>query len=181
MAKSMKKGFLNILSYTRELVLTCNFLTVLYLRSFHIVYFTLTAATTVISAKILKRIIKQARPPPRVTASGKTQKQKKSYGMPSSHSSAIFFLNTYLQCLFNAAFTWQNICILVFFHGFAISVVWSRVRLGHHTESQVIAGSLFGFSCALVAFYLWKNYFSAFDLDGHIDGVFTHVLQLRTR
>lgn len=146
------------------------------MRSFHIVYFTLTAATTVISAKILKRIIKQARPP---RAGGKAK--KKSYGMPSSHSAAIFFLNTYLQCLFNAAFTWQNICILLFFHGFAISVVWSRVRLGHHTESQVIAGSLFGFSCALVAFYLWKNYFSAFDLDGHIDGVFTHVLQLRTR
>lgn len=139
-------------------------------------YFTLTAATTVISAKILKRIIKQARPP----REGKL-KMKKSYGMPSSHSAAIFFLNTYLQCLFNAAFTWQTISILLFFHGFAVSVVWSRVRLGHHTKSQVIAGSIFGFSCALVASYLWKNFFSAFDLDGHVTEAFAHVFDLRTK
>lgn len=106
---------------------------------------------------------------------------KKSYGMPSSHSSAICFLNTYLQCLFNAALTWQNVIVLVFFHGFALAVVWSRVRLGHHTKSQVIAGSFFGFSCALVAFYCWDSYFSTLDLDGCVDEAFSYVLNLRTR
>lgn len=158
--------------------MTCNFLTVLYLRSFHIVYFTLTAAATVISAKILKKIIQQPRP---VRLQGGKIKMKKSYGMPSSHSSAICFLNTYLQCLFNAALTWQNVIVLVFFHGFALAVVWSRVRLGHHTKSQVIAGSFFGFSCALVAFYCWDSYFSTLDLDGCVDEAFSYVLNLRTR
>lgn len=158
--------------------MTCNFLTVLYLRSFHIIYFTLTAATTVMSAKVLKRIIKQARPP---RHRGGKLKMKKSYGMPSSHSAAICFLTTYLQCLFTAALTWQNVSVLLFFHGFSLAVVWSRVRLGHHTKSQVVVGSLFGFSCAMVAFYLWKSYFSTLDLDGHVDEAFTYIFNILTR
>ncbi|KAI9267096.1 hypothetical protein EDC94DRAFT_602267 [Helicostylum pulchrum] len=175
MAKSVKKGFLNVLSWTRELVLACNFLTVLYLRSFHIVYFTLTAAATVIGAKVLKRIIQQPRP---VRRQGGKIKMKKSYGMPSSHSAAICFLTTYLQCLFTAALTWQNVIVLLFFHGFSLAVVWSRVRLGHHTKAQVICGSLFGLSCALVAFYLWKSYFSTLDLDGRVDEAFSYLFNL---
>jgi dolichyldiphosphatase len=158
---------------------TCNFLTVLYVRSFHIIYFTLTAAATVISAKILKRVIKQARPVP----INRKQAKKKSYGMPSSHSAAICFLTTYLQCLISnaGALTWQNIIVLLFFHGFSLAVVWSRVRLGHHTKSQVIAGSLFGLSCALVAYSLWHFYFSKLDIDDHVDESVSYLFSLKTR
>lgn len=164
-------------------MVTCNFLTVLYLRSFHIIYFTLTAATTVISAKILKKILKHPRPIP----PNRKRAVKKSYGMPSSHSAAICFLTTYLQCMFSTASdggaltSWQNIIVLLFFHGFSLAVVWSRVRLGHHTKTQVIAGSLFGLSMALIAYSLWHFYFSTLDLDGHVNEAFTSLFKFRTR
>lgn len=171
MVKVIKNGMMSVLSHTRELVVTCNFLTVLYLRSFHIIYFTLTAAATVLSAKLLKRILKHPRPPQQ-----NNRKQKKSYGMPSSHSAAIIFLTTYLSSVF--ALTWQNILVLLFFHGFSFAVVWSRVRLGHHTKSQVLAGSLYGFSCAMLATTLWFKYFSIYDLDNHIDQAFAYVFPI---
>lgn len=39
----------------------------------------------------------------------------------------------------------------------AISVWWSRVRLGHHTTAQVIAGGVLGGALALTAFIQWQG------------------------
>jgi len=40
----------------------------------------------------------------------------------------------------------------------ALSVVWSRVELGHHTRGQVIAGTIFGCLCARQWHSLWWEY-----------------------
>ncbi|GAA5975235.1 hypothetical protein JCM11641_004405 [Rhodosporidiobolus odoratus] len=45
--------------------------------------------------------------------------------------------------------------LAVFFLGGAASVCWSRVRLGHHTRAQVIAGASLGTTIALVWMSLW--------------------------
>ncbi|KAI9480509.1 MAG: phosphatidic acid phosphatase type 2/haloperoxidase [Benjaminiella poitrasii] len=160
----MINRLLNVLSYTREIVITCTFFAILYLRSIHAVYFTASAILTTLIAKILKRIIKQPRP---VATTKKT-----SYGMPSSHSTAISFFSTYLQSLALSAVhhTAEEdnrtlkmtivVMAIVAFYCFSIAVIWSRVQLGHHTRTQVVAGALLGAACALLAHTSWTSFIS---------------------
>lgn len=96
--------------------------------------------------------------------------------MPSSHSAAIMFMTTYIQTVITP--TWQNLIVLLLFHGFSLAVVWSRVRLGHHSQSQVIAGSAFGIACAFIASLLWQQYFSKFNLDDLIQHFFNTLLDI---
>ncbi|KAI8352143.1 phosphatidic acid phosphatase type 2/haloperoxidase, partial [Choanephora cucurbitarum] len=131
---------------TREIVITSTFMTVLYLQSVHVVYFTCCAILTTLIAKVLKEVIRQPRP----------SSEKISYGMPSSHSTAISFFTVYLQCV-----VWHRDVMtqvmMSLFHCFSLAVIWSRVRLGHHTPTQVIAGTCLGYLCAMISFYGWKK------------------------
>ncbi|KAL7334941.1 hypothetical protein PS15p_200493 [Mucor circinelloides] len=149
---------LDILSHTREIVITCTFFTIIYLRSTHMVYFTASAIAATLVAKILKNIIKQPRPLP-----SNEKKSKKSYGMPSSHSTAISFFTSYLTCVVLVTPTIPyKYLLLIVFHCFSLSVVWSRVRLQHHTRAQVVAGTLLGAFLAIVAFLMWIYFFSTY-------------------
>lgn len=116
------------------------------------IYFTSCAIFTTLVAKVLKRIIKQPRPD--------STTRKTTYGMPSSHSSAISYFAVYLQCVVStrahSALTIGAVCLLVF----SLAVIWSRVQLGHHTQGQVIAGTLLGTSMAILFFSLWTHYVS---------------------
>ncbi|KAI8090240.1 phosphatidic acid phosphatase type 2/haloperoxidase [Gilbertella persicaria] len=146
----MRSPILNILSYTREIVIICTFFTLLYLQSIHVVYFIICAILTTLIAKVLKKIIKQPRP--------QQTKKKTSYGMPSSHSAAISFFTTYLQCVVMAIPGTKAKLFMLAFHCFSLAVIWSRVSLGHHTRAQVIAGTFLGIVCASISFMLWQHY-----------------------
>ncbi|KAI8970022.1 hypothetical protein BDF20DRAFT_838425 [Mycotypha africana] len=159
---------------TREIVISCTFFAIIYSRSLHVVYFTICAILATVVAKILKSIIRQPRPIPKLLKhNGKVikAKVKKSYGMPSSHSTAISFFAAYIHCLIiyelhrNKTATLSSraseYCALTLFHCFACGVIWSRVRLEHHTRAQVIAGTLLGMSLAILSYILWKDLFAA--------------------
>ena len=119
-------------------------------------------------AKILKRFIRQPRP---------ELSHKKTYGMPSTHSSSIAFFGVYLSlCIWNIkphhrllfrAFSRHGdrddfsplvrlLLTASVLYGSA-SVCWSRVRLTHHTPAQVIAGAAVGSLIALLAFWNWQT------------------------
>lgn len=137
-------------------MITCTFFTIIYLRSIHMVYFTASAIAATLVAKVLKNMIKQPRPLP-----SNKKKTKKSYGMPSSHSTAISFFTSYLTCVVLVTPTIPyKYLLLIVFHCFSLSVIWSRVRLQHHTRAQVVAGTLLGIFLAAASFLMWKCYFS---------------------
>ncbi|KAL1935765.1 hypothetical protein VTP01DRAFT_4905 [Rhizomucor pusillus] len=161
---------LAVLAQTRILVSTATFLFILYLRSLHVVYFTVGAVWTAIVAKVLKRIIRQHRP----------VATKKSYGMPSSHSQVIAFFTIYLHCILTAqARTLLNTALFLIIHIFGLSVVWSRVRLGHHTKSQVAVGILIGALIGYLWYIGWKDFVVQYESDlshTYHDGDLLHVI-----
>src|SRR5687767_13745097 len=62
----------------------------------------------------------------------------------------------------------------------ALSVWWSRIRLGHHTKAQVIAGGALGSACAVVAFLLWHGSLWLEDIPHvHLKGIPATGLQER--
>lgn len=158
---------------------------ILYTRSAASVYYTAGAIFCSLSVKVIKRLVKQPRPPP--TA----RKTKKSYGcvvlhpslilgsngadcfrMPSTHSAAISYLATYilLASMFlpvhpsfpsNINVSLLAPCVAL---PWAVAVVSSRVWLGHHTVPQVIAGASYGVALASVWFGLWSGELSRSEL-----------------
>ncbi|KAF9532964.1 hypothetical protein CPB83DRAFT_589943 [Crepidotus variabilis] len=135
---------------------------VFYTRSAAAAYYTAGAIFCSLSVKVIKRLVKQPRPPP--TA----RKLKKTYGMPSTHSAAISYLATYivLASMFlpvHPSFPPSiNIRLLapVVALPWAVAVVMSRLWLGHHTVPQVLAGASYGVALASVWFSIWKNVLS---------------------
>jgi len=102
------------------------------------------------SVKCLKKVLRHPRPVAVVIiketpSSTPIQLKKFTYGMPSSHSAAVSFFATYSYFLLS--FPWFIPFIIM-----AISVAWSRVKLGYHTWSQVGVGITVGISVAL----LWE-------------------------
>jgi dolichyldiphosphatase len=92
--------------------------------------------------------------------------------MPSTHSASIGFMGTYLilcalylmphprlsHFISEERWTWrERLSCGVLSALLATSVWWSRIRLGHHTKAQVIAGGSLGSFCAVVAFILWHG------------------------
>ena len=134
-----------------------------------------TLTLSSIEAKLMKLLLQQPRPV------GAT-KFDKTYGMPSTHSCSIAFFAVYLSlCLLLlplhprlvslfAKFASNNptttllderkiqairvglATILVTTAG---AVCWSRVKLGHHTSAQVLAGIALGGLVALGWLILW--------------------------
>lgn len=68
-----------LLKHTQGIVTTATAIGILHLRTSHVIYFTAGTLATSFTAKGLKRVIKQPRPP--------GSKVKKTSGMPSTHSS----------------------------------------------------------------------------------------------
>lgn len=67
-----------LLKHTQGIVTTATAIGILHLRTCHVLYFTVGSLATSFSAKGLKRVIKQPRPP--------GSRVKKTSGMPSTHS-----------------------------------------------------------------------------------------------
>lgn len=103
----------------------------------------------------MKNIIRQPRP------ISKDKEDKRGYGMPSSHSQAIAFFTAYIHCaLLSDTSNRVGIYYTLCFHLFSAAVIWSRVKLEHHTKSQVLAGTVLGVVCALIWYRLWLGYFN---------------------
>lgn len=67
-----------LLKHTQGIVTTATAIGILHLRTAHVLYFTVGSLVTSFTAKGLKRVIKQPRPP--------GSRVKKTSGMPSTHS-----------------------------------------------------------------------------------------------
>lgn len=67
-----------LLKHTQSIVTTATAISILHLRTSHALYFTVGSLATSFTAKGLKRVIKQPRPP--------GSRVKKTSGMPSTHS-----------------------------------------------------------------------------------------------
>ncbi|ORZ17742.1 hypothetical protein BCR42DRAFT_450304 [Absidia repens] len=139
--KSMD-GILAVLAQTKYLVSIATFFLIIYTRSTHFLYFVVGFAWTATLAKSLKKCIKQPRP------SGP------GYGMPSAHSQIIMFVATYFQCAAYKTTPWLVAGVSLF----SLSVVWSRVRLQHHTVSQVLVGALVGILSALLWYFARSSF-----------------------
>ncbi|KDR81596.1 hypothetical protein GALMADRAFT_59207, partial [Galerina marginata CBS 339.88] len=137
--------------------LTASF--VLYTRSAGVAYFAAGAVFSSLSVKFgLKKIIRQPRPP---HIPGR--KVKVSYGMPSTHAASISYFATYIllasiylpiHSTFRPGLMFRILPPLITLP-WAVTIVMSRVWLGHHTWLQVFAGSSYGIVLALVWFKLW--------------------------
>ncbi|KAF9911305.1 hypothetical protein EC991_004203 [Linnemannia zychae] len=80
------------------------------------------------------------------------------YGMPSSHAQLVAFFVTYISLQLvlmepeGSAGQWFLIMLLELY---AWSVVWSRIRLGSHSVSQVLVGAGIGTVYGIVWFSIW--------------------------
>jgi dolichyldiphosphatase len=152
--------------------------TVLYTRSAGVAYFSAGALACAITVKLLKRILRQARP-----VQSTQRKQKQTYGcvsearvmrasltlplssMPSTHSAAITFYGTYipLACAWLPLhpslpeFSLLRPIVALVIVPWALAVASSRIRLGHHTMPQVAVGCAYGFTFACGWFSLWTH------------------------
>ncbi|KNZ47496.1 hypothetical protein VP01_635g7 [Puccinia sorghi] len=201
--------YLVILKEANIVITVLTSFSILYLRSAHSLWFGLGAIIATAAAKILKRCIKQPRP---------TESTKKSFGMPSTHSSSITFYGVYLllACLLlpihqrmtsllpgtvietggpevtvysrarnNQKDSFSNWAheipggqptaesveglsrllnaFLRLLYGstfilIAVVVCWSRVKFGHHTLKQVIAGASIGGMIGAAWFGIWTGF-----------------------
>ncbi|KAJ7063246.1 PAP2-domain-containing protein [Mycena amicta] len=129
-------------------------LVIVYSRSAGVAYFASGALSTTLSVKyIVKRIIRQPRP----VLSG-----KKTYGWPSTHASSVSFIAAYIS--FAAAYLPLHPSLHPATRWFPlVAVPWaalvmlSRIWLGHHTMSQIAAGSIYGILWAWIWVELWRN------------------------
>ncbi|KAF8201802.1 hypothetical protein BJ912DRAFT_946482 [Pholiota molesta] len=137
----------------------------LYTRSAGVAYFSIGAVVCSFSVKIVKRVVRQPRPP--VNISGR--KTKVSYGMPSTHSATISYFATYillasthlpLHTSLQPGYTWRVLPPLICLP-WAVSIVMSRVWLGHHTWPQVVAGASYGIALASIWYALWVGGWNA--------------------
>jgi dolichyldiphosphatase len=102
--------------------------------------------------------------------------------MPSTHSSSISFFGVYLSlCIARLkphprflphllsrrgdsndfSLPIRALLTAAVLYG-AVSVMWSRVRLGHHTPAQVIGGASVGGSLACICFWVWQTTLSSY-------------------
>ncbi|KAH8921024.1 hypothetical protein BT69DRAFT_1264915 [Atractiella rhizophila] len=97
-AAALKTVVLFTLEETFIVVTTATAVAILHLRCPHSVFFGAGSLVAMFSAKFLKLFIRQSRPV--IESTGVTT--KKTYGMPSTHSSSVAFFATYitLTCLY---------------------------------------------------------------------------------
>ncbi|KAK9897274.1 PAP2-domain-containing protein [Cystobasidium minutum MCA 4210] len=177
--------WLLILKETQTIVTGLTALSILRLRNAHSIYIGGGATLAAVVAKILKRFIRQPRP---------ELSLKKTYGMPSTHSSSIAFFGVYLSlCIWNIRPHPRFLPHLLSRHGDsgdfsplirllltsgvafgAISVCWSRVKLTYHTPAQVFAGASVGSILAVVCYAVWQNKLSIYadTWDAVIENIF---------
>lgn len=105
----------------------------------------------------MKHTIKQPRPPAPAPEFGNAPvRPKRTYGMPSTHSTALafyfFYLWPRLPLVTNHRWLERGIVTTI-----TALTLWSRVELGYHTPQQVLGGVTVGVLFALMWSWLWSN------------------------
>ncbi|KAI0784989.1 hypothetical protein C8Q75DRAFT_723444, partial [Abortiporus biennis] len=134
---------------------------ILYTRSAAIAYFSIGAVVCSRTVKLLKRCFRQPRP--LHTTPGR---QKKSYGMPSTHSAVIAYYAAYtmLACIYLPIHsslpdsTLTRVIPPLIIVPWSAVIAMSRIWLGHHTWPQVSVGCLYGIIFTPFWFMLWTSY-----------------------
>lgn len=110
------------------------------------------------TAKVAKKLIREPRPdtPPPESTKTAPVKTKQTYGMPSTHSTALSYYFFYLFPILPlvSASKWGERALLTAVCG---TTIWSRVELGYHTVPQVLGGAVVGAIGAFTWSSLWKN------------------------
>eukprot|EP01025_Chloroclados_australasicus_P000754 TRINITY_DN10284_c1_g2_i2.p1 TRINITY_DN10284_c1_g2~~TRINITY_DN10284_c1_g2_i2.p1 ORF type:complete len:231 (-),score=0.87 TRINITY_DN10284_c1_g2_i2:240-932(-) len=166
-AKSMKLfvGALKVVNDSSKYVVTSVALYFLIFRfSAEVCWILVGALLVVVVNKILKFIVKQARP---------ETSRKQDFGMPSSHANITAYYASMISS-YSGSLT-IKICLQFI----SIFVAWMRVRLGYHTKLQVIVGyivgTIFGVIWAQLGFELIINYLANQKEILHIWRLFTYV------
>ncbi|KAF9564670.1 PAP2-domain-containing protein, partial [Agrocybe pediades] len=159
--------WLSFLDRTNVTVIGLTALFNLYTRSAGVAYFTVGAVGCSLSVKVIKKFVRQPRPPPLVHVAGRKKRVKVTYGMPSTHSASISYFMTYiaLACLYlpthPSLFPAGNlirVLLPLITLPWGVTIMMSRVWLGHHTWPQVFAGASYGAFVALAWFSLWTKW-----------------------
>ncbi|KAJ7685174.1 hypothetical protein DFH06DRAFT_1157697 [Mycena polygramma] len=148
--------WLSFLDRTNLTVTSLTAFAILLTRSAGVAYVGAGALACSISVQVLKRGIRQPRP-----ALGK----KKTYGMPSTHSSTIAFYAAFVQlaCIYLPlhpsvpAGETARVLVPIVVLPWAALIAMSRVWLGHHTWAQVAVGCAYGVAFAGLWFTLWTR------------------------
>ncbi|KAJ3489609.1 hypothetical protein NLI96_g2017 [Meripilus lineatus] len=149
-----------LLEQTNFIVTALTLLSILYTRSAAMLYFTAGAVVCSRIVKLMKKVFRQPRPHHPVPG-----KQKKSHGMPSTHSAVITYYAAYtlLACLrlpihssLPASPLTRIVAPMIILPWSAIVAV-SRIWLRHHTWPQVVVGCANGLVFAPLWFHLWTH------------------------
>ncbi|KAK4684633.1 hypothetical protein P7C73_g5532, partial [Tremellales sp. Uapishka_1] len=120
-------------------------------------------------AKCIKHLIRDPRPLPPATAANPSPRTKTSYGMPSTHSTALTFIYVYLFPLtptltaYTASAlgihdsTMLRSAIRLALTAYWLGGLWSRVELGYHDPMQVLGGVVLGVAMAGGWRVLWET------------------------
>ncbi|KAJ1935208.1 hypothetical protein FBU59_005461, partial [Linderina macrospora] len=151
---------------TREWIAMLTFIALIYFHNATMVHLTLGAVLCSILSKILKLIIRQKRP-------SRYNHGKTSYGMPSSHSSAVMYFSTVLSRMLLTEFCngppcLEYVLLANLISLLALGAALSRVVIGYHTLSQVAAGILLG---VLFGTGWWTYRFTVLQYLGDVIGV----------
>ncbi|WVW81482.1 hypothetical protein I302_103476 [Kwoniella bestiolae CBS 10118] len=164
---------LYILDETHITVTLTTALAILYTRDAHVVWFAIGALNSSLSAKVLKNLIRNPRPPPPDPSSTPSKiRPKRTYGMPSTHSTALTFYFIYLIPYVHLLPTPLDWMAGVGVSTYWVLGLWSRKQLGYHTWEQVVGGAVYG---TLLAVF-WRGVWGRYPLIGRgIQGVFDAV------
>ncbi|WRT63397.1 uncharacterized protein IL334_000302 [Kwoniella shivajii] len=169
---------LYILDETHITVTLSTALAILFTRNAHVVWFAIGALNSSLSAKVLKNLIRNPRPPPPPPTSSVPSKirPKRTYGMPSTHSTALTFYFIYLIPFVTLLPSPYSLLAGLGVGGYWILGLWSRKELGYHTWEQVLGGGLYGTLLALGWKSLYKNYpVIGNSIQGLVDAVWSKV------
>jgi len=158
--------------------------TFLYTRSAPVAYFIIGSLVTNFAAKGIKLLLRQPRPvasklsssslsavpstapsdthPSRKAIARLRTKQKKTYGMPSTHSTTVSFFMVYIVLALSSSNTpsrvgrykgWYMLGTVIW----GCAIIFSRVYLGYHTYPQILVGSGLGLLSAISWMQLWER------------------------
>ncbi|KAJ3733017.1 hypothetical protein DFJ43DRAFT_272771 [Lentinula guzmanii] len=148
--------WLRFLDKTNSTVISITACFLLYTQSSGVAYFALGTAACIMTVKMIKKLIRQERP---------GNKRRKTYGMPSTHSTTSTYYATYIllaalylpihQSLPQTSTT--RILSLLIVLPWATMIALSRLWLGHHTLAQILVGCALGFGFACLWFFIWVS------------------------
>ncbi|ORZ03188.1 phosphatidic acid phosphatase type 2/haloperoxidase [Syncephalastrum racemosum] len=152
-ARSARFLYIPLYITAHAIVTILTFIGITYSRTLHAVYFGAGSILSAITAKMLKRVLRQPRPVP--VKRDPAIRIKQSYGMPSSHSLVMAYFAAYLSIAWLVSGGLALFWLAVVTDTAALAVMWSRIRLGHHSLAQVAVGFAIGALLALSWHQLW--------------------------